>query len=278
MASLRSGSVHVKVKTSGQATVTVRVKAEESKRLKFGCGNAKLPAHVRTFSLPAGWTCPFASSCLSKADRDTGRIQDGPKTEFRCFAASDEQIRPSVRNARWHNLSMLRGLSKQGMTELILESLAYDAHTVRIHVSGDFYSQTYFDAWLQVARQRPQTRFYAYSKALPFWVARMESIPENLILTASYGGTHDHLIDKHGLRSARVVLSEQEAADLGLELDHDDSHAMKPGPNFALLIHGMQPAKSAASKALATLRKNGEYGYGRKADLRRSQRMSLPVV
>ncbi len=75
-----------------------------------------------------------------------------------------------------------------------------------------------------------------------------------------------------------VVLSEQEAADLGLELDHDDSHAMNPGPSFALIIHGMQPAGSAASKALTELRRNGEFGYGRKADLRRSQRISLPVT
>ena len=73
---------------------------------------------------------------------------------------------------------------------------------------------------------------------------------QNLVLTASYGGSRDELIDRHGLRYARVVHSEAEAEDLGLELDHDDSHAMKPGPSFGLLIHGTQPAGSDAAWAL----------------------------
>jgi hypothetical protein len=214
---------------------------------------------------------------MSRTDRETGRVQDGPHTEFRCFAASDEQIRPSVRKARWHNFELLRGLSKKDTVKLLLASLSPFAGVVRIHVSGDFFSQAYFDAWLEVARQRPNTRFYAYTKALPYWVRRMGEIPANLVLTASIGGTHDHLISEHGLRSARVVLSEDEAKRLGLALDHDDSHAMNPGPSFALLIHGMQPAGSPASKAITMLRRQGEFGYGKKADERRAQRVALPV-
>ena len=161
--------------------------------------------------------------------------------------------------------------------QLILDSLSPLAGVVRIHVSGDFFSQSYFDAWLEVARQRPNTRFYAYTKALPYWIKRLDVMPMNLVLTASVGGTHDALIQEHGLRSARVVLSEQEAKDLGLECDHDDSHAMQQGPDFALLIHGMQPAGSPASKAISTLRRQGEFGYGKKADERRAERVSLPV-
>src|SRR5690349_4793616 len=111
MGKVRTQSVTVKVRTESAATVTVRVKTEEKPKLKFGNGNAKLPAGVMTFSLPAGWSCPFADKCLSKTDRDTGRVQDGRQTEFRCFAASDEQIRPSVRKARWHNFELLRGKS-----------------------------------------------------------------------------------------------------------------------------------------------------------------------
>src|SRR5262249_44343663 len=140
---VRPQSVVVKVKTSSAATVTVRVKTEEqSRKLKFGNGNAKLPAGVMTFSLPAGWSCPFASACMSRTDRETGKIQDGPNTEYRCFAASDEQIRPSVRKARWHNFELLRGLSTEEMVRLILDSLSPLVGVVRIHVSGDFFSQS----------------------------------------------------------------------------------------------------------------------------------------
>ena len=32
----------------------------------------KQPTHE--FNLPAGWACPFADACKTKADRDTGRL------------------------------------------------------------------------------------------------------------------------------------------------------------------------------------------------------------
>jgi hypothetical protein len=63
-----------------------------------------------------------------------------------------------------------------------------------------------------------------------------------------------------------VVFSEEEADRLGLEIDHDDSHAADPNwrnLNFALLIHGSQPAGSKASKALQQLKKKGWTGYGK---------------
>ena len=65
-------------------------------------------------------------------------------------------------------------------------------------------------------------------------------MPENFILTASKGGTHDHLIEQYNLNFAQVVFSEDEAEDLGLELDFDDSHAINR-ESMALLVHGTQP-------------------------------------
>ncbi|QDU18462.1 GP88 family protein [Urbifossiella limnaea] len=239
--------------------------------LKFGQGNGKLPPTVTTFSLAAGWSCPFASACLSRANRRTGRIRDGRHTQFRCYAASMEARRPSVRRARWHNLQALRACrTAEQMTSLLLDSLSPFARLVRVHDSGDFFSQDYFDAWLAVARARPQSTLYAYTKAAPLWVARLDQVGNghtpgpvpNLVLTASRGGTHDDLIDEYGLRSARVVFSEQEADDLGLDVDHDDSHAMAHGPDFALLLHGTQPPGTPAARAVAALRRSGFYGYG----------------
>jgi len=252
-------------------------------KLRFGNGNAKLDSAIFTFSLPAGYSCPFAEECLSKADRHTGRIKDGPYTEFRCYAASSESRLAVVRRYRWNNLKRLLACeSKEDMTALILDSLSPYAGYVRVHESGDFFSQTYFDAWLEVARQRPRTLFYAYTKALPYWVARKGDIPTNFLLTASYGGTHDHLIEQHGLRSALVVRNErtrQLAVSLGLEVDDDDSHAMSPGPSFALLLHGTQPPGSEASRFLSYLHSLGEYGHGERADaIRRERRFALHLV
>ena len=89
-------------------------------------------------------------------------------------------------------------------------------------------------------------------------------ILHNFVLTASYGGRYDYLIDDNtfNFRSAKVVFSEAEAEELGLEIDHDDSHAARPdlrNQSFALLIHGVQPKGSEAAKALVELKGKGSY-------------------
>lgn len=268
----KSNEVRVSVQARSAVTVTVNVREGPARApLKFGHGNGKLDPGVTTFSLPAGWSCPFAFACRSRANRKTGFIRDGRDTTFRCYAASMEARRPSVRRARWQNLQALRRCkTADQMARLILDSLSPFARLVRVHDSGDYFSDDYFGAWVMVAQERPQTVFYSYTKALPMWASRLDQVGDghtpgsvpNFVLTASHGGTHDDLIAQLGLRSARVVFSEQEAAALGLDIDHDDSHAMCHGPDFALLLHGTQPPGSPAAQAVALLRKNGFFGYG----------------
>jgi hypothetical protein len=236
----------------------------KSDLLKFNRGNAKLGRDIWTFSLPAGFACPGALECLSKANRETGKITDGADTKFRCFAASDEAQYKNTRLQRWHNFELLKGKSTAEMSELIQASLPKQAGIIRVHVSGDFFNQFYFDAWMHVARCQPLRTFYAYTKSLPFWLRRIGDIPKNFALNASRGGTHDQLIEKHDLKYAEVVFSHEEAKTKGLEIDHDDSHAYKSGKPFALLIHGTQPAGSIAAKMLSALRKIGWTGYSRK--------------
>lgn len=233
--------------------------------LKFSKGNAKLGKHIYTFSLLSGWTCPGANECLSKVviRNDQRKVQDGPHTKFRCYSASEEALFPNTYNSRKHNTDLLKQANTvSAMSVLIQASLPNKADIVRIHAAGDFFNQRYFDAWLNVAKVQPNRLFYAYTKALKFWVASKNKIPNNFVLTASYGGRYDHLISEHNLRWVKVVYTKEEAERLGLEIDHDDSHAMKPGPNFALLIHGTQPAGSEASLAKTALK--GEGSYSRK--------------
>jgi hypothetical protein len=231
------------------------------RKVSFGKGNAKLDAATLTFSLPAGWTCPGASACLARVDPGTGKLTDGPATVFRCFSASQEALYRNVRDARWRNFDALRAASsRQGMAALLLGSLPAHAKAVRIHVSGDFFSQAYFDAWCDVATARPATLFYAYTKSVHYWHKRAGSIPANLRLTASEGGRHDATAKAGRLRTARVVFTEADAGRL--PIDHDDSHARGTGGNFALLLHGAQPKGSAASRAMAALRATGWNGYG----------------
>jgi hypothetical protein len=130
---------------------------------------------------------------------------------------------------------------------LINASIPVEAQIIRIHVGGDFYSQPYFDAWLNVAMLNREIRFYAYTKSLPFWVSRLDSIKlgeyQNMELIASRGGTKDKLIDEYGLKEAVVVYSEQEAKERNLEIDYTDYLACYGKESFALLIHGTQPKR-----------------------------------
>lgn len=226
--------------------------------LIFSRGNKKLIYGQVIFNLPAGHSCPFAKNCQSFADRKTGKIRGGKNTVFRCYAASVEAVYTSARRNNWSNFDLLKGKSKLEMTAILVRDLPAGI-LYRIHSSGDFFNQDYFDAWLEVARVFPNRRFYAYTKAIPFWIKRLKEIPANFVLNASYGGTHDSLIEKHNLKSVRVVYSEQEAKDLNLEIDHDDSHAYEGEKNFALLIHGTQPIGSNACKAWTKIKKEREF-------------------
>jgi hypothetical protein len=231
--------------------------------LKFGDPNAKLKKLIRkmgltlkTFTLPAGWSCPAAKDCLSKADRVTGKVTDGPDTIFRCFMASAEARSPSLRNLVWHNLGLVKDSLVDGVdacADLICESLPKKFDIMRVHVGGDYFNAKYLEAWIEVAKRNPDKVFYSYSKSLHLF--KQYALPENLVLTASRGGKHDELIDLHGWKEALVVYSEQEAIDKGLEIDHDDTHAAFGKENFALLIHGTQPAGSMASQALSAIKK-----------------------
>ena len=230
--------------------------------LKFGEPNAKLKKmakslklKLKTFTLPAGYTCPGALDCLSFANKETGKITDGKETLFRCFMASAEARSPSLRKMVWNNLRLIEKALRSGVdtvADLICESMP-KCDIVRVHVGGDYFTREYLKAWIEVAKRNPNVVFYSYSKSLKF--VTEEKFPNNLVLTASRGGKWDWLINEHGLKNAEVVYSEEESEAKGLEIDHDDTHAAFGKGNFALLIHGTQPKGSMASEALQTIKK-----------------------
>lgn len=265
--------------------------------LKFSPANAKIKAMTKVsalsgyltkrrkiFSLDllSGWTCPFAKECLSKVHIvqidgvPRKKIKDGPDTQFRCFSASQEVLFPSLYNLRKGNMDTLQeSKSVEDIADKIQAALPKNAGIIRIHVGGDFYNETYFLAWLKVARDNPSVLFYAYTKSLRWWV--MNCIPQNMVLTASRGGREDHLIEKYNLREA-VVIADPETCEKihsenlsewnGMPIDHDDSHAADPqtrDKSFYLLVHGPQAAGSDAGKAVRTLKGKGSYSRKRRS-------------
>ena len=234
-----------------------------------------LVPHRKVYSLDllSGWSCPFAKECLSKV-HETGNLtksgnpqvilKDGKDTLFRCFSASQEVLLPNVYKRRKHNFDTLRNMSSvNDMIGEIDSNLPDDAGILRWHVGGDFFNSKYFFAAINVALMNPTKLFYAYTKSLRYWIQYRDVLPLNFILTASRGGRDDWMISEYGLRESIVVFSEAEAEEKGLEIDHDDSHAAIPSWqdfSFALLIHGVQPKGSKASKAVSALKGKGSYG------------------
>lgn len=263
------GSEDVEFDPFGHLQAAGKIDVKKDCVLTFGRGNDKLKyldteAGVIYFSLPAGYTCPFADICKSIAHKKGGKFPSGMSIKdygsIRCYAASAELYSPQARKSRWRNFDLLKThKSAEEMADLISKSLDYYAQTatpfrlVRVHEAGDFYSQEYFDAWMETARRHPDKLFYAYTKSLPMWVQRKEDIPKNFRLIASQGGKHDELIDQHQLRFAQIVQNKEEAAALKMPIDPNDYHAALGDGNFALLLHGVQPA---AAKAGPTLKAN----------------------
>ena len=178
---------------------------------------------VYEWNLPSGFSFPFAMNCLVKVDRKTGKF-DNKSTAYRCYSAMQERF-PTVREHRWKNFDYLR----DGGIPVIPKK----AKAVRIHMSGDFYSQKYFDMWLQICEDNPEIEFWAYTKSLIYWVNRLNKIPNNLVLTASRGGRSDDLIDKHNLKNVEVIKNKEQAN--GGPIDTCDDQARIPHVNFYLL-------------------------------------------
>jgi hypothetical protein len=241
-------------------------------------GNAKLEWPY--LSLPAGYTCPFATMCKNFPAKWEGpvkggkfkrpaswdkNIKPGPKAKFMCYAARAQGQYPGANIQAFKNLDLIKKFkTKEEISNLIIKSLQFhklqDTDIFRIHEAGDFFSQVYFDAWIDVANKLPGTLFYAYTVSLPFWIARKGQIPNNLKLIASMDEENEQTIIDNGLRYSKVVSSVEEAAEQELPIDFDDSIAFGSDRNFALLIHGPQPSGSDAAQALKRNKDAGMYG------------------
>lgn len=233
--------------------------------LKFGKGNAKLTKTIATFSLPSGYTCPFAKDCKSFVEIVDGhkKIVQSKDCKFRCYSASLELVFSNLYKLTRYNFDLLK--NSKSMKDLIIESLKkVKEDIIRIHVSGDFFNKEYFKAWIEAINNYPNKIFYAYTKCVKYVVEEKDKIPKNFIITCSYGGKYDNLISKYNLKNVKVYFSEEEANKDNRLIDHDDSLALDPNvKEFGLLLHGMQAKNSKASLALKMMKEKGvKFSYG----------------
>ena len=113
-------------------------------------GNSKLAKSILIFDLPAVKTCPNCSACAST-----------------CYAVKTERRWRNVAHWRDYNLELVKK-DLEGDTKLLRMLCAQLSKEkpkyVRIHSSGDFFSQAYLDWWEAIAWTFPKTTFYAYTK------------------------------------------------------------------------------------------------------------------
>ena len=213
--------------------------------IKFSTANGKLQklakslnipkSHVFAFNLPAGYSCPNAVECLSKADKVTGKIKDGKDMTFRCFAASLEGVYPSTRKRVHENFEGMRKTANK-VAEL-QQALPKKAKVVRVHASGDFYSKEYFEAFVQLAKDNPAVVFYGYTKMLDYVIAER---PSNFRLVYSIGGKDDKRFAEMVDVPYSKVIYHVSQADANIDIDDNDIHAYN-GVSSNLIIHGTQP-------------------------------------
>jgi len=188
---------------------------------------------VYEWNLPTGHTCPFALECLVKVNKETGKFEN-KSNAYKCYAAAPERF-PGVRNHRWNNYEYVLNGNKP--------ILPKDCKAVRIHASGDFFNQSYFDMWIEIAKENQTIEFWAYTKSLKYWVHRLNDIPNNLVLTASQGGRNDELIEQYNLKNV-IVYPRIDLVPNERPIDNNDDWARKPIINFALLDNQKVKKKS----------------------------------
>jgi hypothetical protein len=201
--------------------------------------NSELRPHrIWNFSIPAWfitradgsrfYTCPNAGPCA--------RV---------CYARNGTYLFPAVLAAHTRNLDaylndrgqwlkdlnaelatakfrpngLPRGLPHTDSQFLNLWARAGGA-AVRIHDSGDFFSEQYLHDWLAVAEQTPDVLFYAYTKEVEMFRANAGRFPSNFKYLFSTGGLQDHLLNDTD-RHADVFPDEQGITDAGYESQSD---------------------------------------------------------
>ena len=157
-------------------TNTLKLKRSKDRKVaNLVTKNGKQAAIANTFGLPAGkaFSCPGATSVC----------------EMVCYAGKLERLFPAVKTNLLHNWNLLKDADQDTMQTLLEEMIAdfisdcnkKDAEKLfRIHWDGDFFNDTYTNAWKTVILNHPEIQFWVYTRVAS--AARMLKGIDNLSL------------------------------------------------------------------------------------------------
>ena len=141
-------------------TNTLKLKRSNDRKVaNLVTKNGKQAAIANTFGLPAGkaYSCPGATSVCESV----------------CYAGKLEKVFPSVKVNLLHNWDLLKDEDLQGIYTLLSEMISdFKADCVkkdapmlfRIHWDGDFFNDTYAQAWRLVIEEQPDIQFWVYTR------------------------------------------------------------------------------------------------------------------
>jgi len=121
--------------------------------------NGKQASIANTFGLPAGkaYSCPGATSVCESV----------------CYAGKLEKVFPTVKKNLLHNWELVKDADHDTIEALLEEMIAdFKADCVkreapmlfRIHWDGDFFNDTYTNAWKTVITNHPEIQFWVYTR------------------------------------------------------------------------------------------------------------------
>ncbi len=164
--------------------------------------NGKQAAIANTFGLPAGkaYSCPGATSVCESV----------------CYAGRLEKVYPAVKKNLLHNWELLKDADHETMVALLYTMIAdfkKDCEKkkapllFRIHWDGDFFSDTYTNAWKKIIEYHSDIRFWVYTRVQSAAVM-LKDIP-NLSLYYSTDSENKQigvsLKKDHGIRLAYLA-------------------------------------------------------------------------
>jgi len=137
-----------------------------SKRLTNG--NEKLHK-VLVFDLPAVLSCPNCKDCKSS-----------------CYALQAQKQYADCRVFRNTNFHLAIFEIKKLQTLIEQQLKRAKINVVRIHSSGDFFSQEYIDMWTAIMKHFPNKKFYAYTKVEKLF--KFKKLSNFNLITSFIGG------------------------------------------------------------------------------------------
>lgn len=155
----------------------------------------ELGKRVFNFGIPAyktasgKLTCPMADKCV----------------DF-CYAKKGAYIWSNVKPAFERRYEITK--QDNFVDVMTAEIRKKKAEYIRIHDSGDFYSRKYLRKWIEIMKQNPGVRFYAYTNMVQ--LMKDEELPDNFDVTFSDSGKQQHLIDKRMDKHTRIFKSKED--------------------------------------------------------------------